>query len=58
MIDLPDDASPRLKELAKPSIRALKIAKLKRLNENRYKYYVPNGRGEAFLTTVGSILPV
>jgi hypothetical protein len=54
MIDLPDDASPRLKELAKPDIRALKIAKLKRLNENRYKYYVPNGRGETFLRTVGS----
>lgn len=36
------------------SIRIAKLEKAHRIQENRYKYFVPNARGEGFLAAVGS----
>lgn len=35
-------------------IREAKLEKARRIQENRYKYFVPNGRGEGFLRSLGS----
>lgn len=37
--------------------RMLMLEKLKRIRKNRHKYFIPNGRGEGFLTTLGSLDP-
>lgn len=35
-------------------IREAKLEKARRIQENKYKYFVPNGRGEGFLHELGS----
>lgn len=37
-----------------PSLRDLRIEKVRRLKDNKYKYYVPTGVGEQFIEKVGS----
>ena len=37
--------------------RMLMLEQLKRVKKNRHKYFIPNGRGEEFLTVLGSLDP-